>query len=189
MRDERGLIAALRRRDQSALTQVFEQYADKIYRLAISVLHDEAQADGVVQDTFIVLIEHIDRFEERASIGTWLYRVAYNEAAGRLRRIRPQVAIDTIDEEVFPGVFVDWQNIPETVINSLEVAEQMQTAITQLSPALRAVFTLRDIEGLSTQETAASLGISESAVKVRLHRARLNLRESLASYFEEYVQS
>lgn len=188
MSDEQALVAALKRREEVALTAVFEQYSNKIYRLAISILHDEQQADGVVQDTFLALIEHIDGFEGRANIGTWLYRVAYNEAAGRLRKAKPETSLDDFEEDDFmPASFVDWKTLPEQIMSSQEAITQMEQAVNNLSTPLRAVFTLRDVEELSTRETAEILGVSESTVKVRLHRARLALREHLATYFEEYM--
>jgi len=182
------LVDALRQRDPDALTTVFNTHADKIYRLAVSILHDEVQADGVVQNTFLALIKHIDRFEGRADIGTWLYRVAYNECMGRIRKQRPQVDLDTLfDDELMPTSFVDWNTLPDAILGSSEAMNEMQTAIKKLSPSLQAVFMLRDVEDLSTAQTAHILDISESAVKVRLHRARLALREHLAHYFEEYT--
>lgn len=188
MVDETQLIEALQRRDQAALSTVFEQYANKIYRLAAGILQDDQQADGVVQDTFLKLIEHVDSFEGRSSIGTWLYRVAYNQANGRLRKSKPQVNMDELlDEDLIPACLVDWEALPEQVMGSSEALALMQQAIQDLSPSLRAVFQLRDVDELSTQETADILGIKPSAVKVRLHRARLALRERLATYFEEYT--
>lgn len=185
--DESRLIEALKQRDPAAMSEVFEIHANRVWRLALSLLHDEQQADGVVQNTFLALIEHIDGFEGRASIGTWLYRVAYNECAGRIRRARPDVSMDEFDEgEFMPASFIDWDAMPDAALTNQEAAEQMQQAIDALPPALRTVFLLRDVEGLDTRSTAQTLGISESAVKVRLHRARLALRESLAAYFEEY---
>lgn len=188
MADEKQLISDLRRRDPGALAHVFDAYADRIYRLAVSMLHDEQQADGVVQETFLALINHIDRFEARASLGTWLFRVAHNEVMSRLRVRNPQLEIDALDDgERMPSALIDWQTLPEATLSSTEAMDQMEAAIARLSPGLRAVFTLRDIEELSTRETADILGISETAVKVRLHRARLTLREGLAAYFEERV--
>jgi len=188
MSDEQALVAALKRREEVALTAVFEQYSNKIYRLAIRILHDEQQADGVVQDTFLALIEHIDGFEGRANIGTWLYRIAYNEAAGRLRKAKPETSLHDFEEDDFmPASFVDWKTLPEQIMSSQEAITQMEQAVNNLSTPLRAVFTLRDVEELSTRETAEILGVSESTVKVRLHRARLALREHLATYFEEYM--
>jgi len=187
--DEHALVTALKQRDPDALSQVFTEYSNKIYRLAMSLLNDEQQADGVVQETFLALIQHIDTFEGRAKIGTWLYRVAYNECMMRIRKAKPSVDLTEIDEhtELMPTSLVDWQSIPEIVTSSHEAFEQMNRAIATLSPPLKAVFILRDVEELSTRETAQSLEISESVVKVRLHRARLLLREQLSAYFEERV--
>jgi len=174
------LVEALKRRDESALAWVFENHADRIYRLALGILHDEQQADGVVQDTFLALIEHIDGFEGRSALGTWLYRVAYNQCMGRLRH--PPLLLD--DKLPMPENFVDWRAVPDDLLTSAEMRGQIDQAIETLKPALRAVFLLRDVEELSTEETAQALGISVGAVKVRLHRARLALREALAGYFD-----
>jgi RNA polymerase sigma-70 factor (ECF subfamily) len=191
--DEQSLIQSLKLRDPDALALIFEQYADKIYRLAVGLLHDEQQGDGVVQNTFLALIEHIDSFEGRAAIGTWLYRVAYNECMARLRSVKPNLELDDSaslkDENLMPSALMSWEDVPEQVFGSREAMDEMQRAIYSLPASLRAVFTLRDIEELSTRETADILGISEAAVKVRLHRARLTLREQLAGYFEERVRT
>ncbi len=187
MADEQTLIAALRQRDPAALAEVFATHSDKIYRLAVSLLHDEQTADGVVQDTFLSLIEHIHSFEERASLATWLYRVAYNHAQTRLRRQHPQVDVDEWDGDglTLPEKLIDWNSVPELLLTGEEARRQIEAAIATLNPTLRAVFVLRDVEELSTEETAEALGIQPGAVKVRLHRARLALREQLAGYFEE----
>ena len=187
--EEQALIEALRGHDKEALSTVFEHYSDRIYRLALSLLHDEQRADEVVQETFIRLIEHIDRFEGRSSLGTWLYRVAYNNAVGRLRRDKPQLALDEFDaqDRPMPENLVDWNTVPEALLIGSESMEQVAQAIQTLKPTQRAVFLLRDIEELSTQETAEVLGLTPGAVKVRLHRARLALREQLADYFEGRV--
>lgn len=190
MHDEAALLAGLRARDPAALSAIFEQNADRIYRLALRLLHDEQQADGVVQNTFLTLITHAETFEGRSSIATWLYRVAHNDCLGRMRggkRIA-DLAYDEEPEDGFmPSCFVDWQALPETQIHSSEAAAEMERAINSLKPELRVVFVMRDVEELSTEETAQALGISEGAVKVRLHRARLALREKLASYFAEWA--
>jgi RNA polymerase sigma-70 factor, ECF subfamily len=187
---EQALINALKAGDTDALATVFERHSNQIYRLAVSLLHDEQQADGVVQNTFLALIKHIHTFEARSKLGTWLYRVAYNDCMMRLRQNKPQLDIDDLlDADIMPACILDWNTLPEATISSHEAIEQMDRAIQDLSPPLRAVFTLRDIEELSTRETADILDISESAVKVRLHRARLALREALASYFEEYANA
>jgi RNA polymerase sigma-70 factor (ECF subfamily) len=187
--EEQALVAGLKRRDPAALSVAFERFSDKLYRLALSLLHDEQQADGVVQDAFLTLIERIDDFEGRSGIGTWLYRVAYNGAMMRARRPRPQVELDDSDDmDVVPARLVDWATLPEKVLTDHEASAEMQRAIEELSPSLRAVFLLRDVEEMSTAETAQVLRLSEAAVKVRLHRARLALREKLAAYFEERLE-
>lgn len=183
---EQELLEALKQHDQTALAEVFERYSDKIYRLALRLLHNETMADGVVQDTFMALIENIDTFEGRSKLSTWLYRVAYNNVMGRLRKMKPQLELEDLDGDYsIPATLVDWQSIPETMLSDSEAMVEIQQAIDALNPTLKAVFLLRDIEELSTEETADSLEISVSAVKVRLHRARLALREALSSYFEE----
>lgn len=188
--NERDLLEALRRRDPDALSALFERYADRIYRLAAGLLHDDDEADSVVQDTFMALITQADSFEGRSSIGTWLYRVAYNACMMRLRRARPHVELDADEDgDTMPAAFIDWRDLPEDIVASSEARAQMEQAIAALKPELRAVFILRDVEELSTRETAEALGITEGLVKVRLHRARLALREQLALYFEDYAQA
>ena len=179
------LLTQLKQRDPNALAALFDQYANPVHRLALRLLHDSAQADDVVQNTFLALIKHIDHFEGRARIHTWLYRVAYNDAMMRLRS-RPGAALEEDDgPEMLPAALSDWKGRPEDVLAQTEAVSEMDRAIAALSPRLRAVFTLRDVDELSTHETAEALGLSESAVKVSLHRARLALREQLSAYFIE----
>lgn len=187
---EQELIAALQAGDRDALAVAFERYADGVYRLAMGFLRDDQQADGVVQDTFIKLMKQINAFEGRARLSTWLHRVATNECLGRLRQQKPSLPVeDFLDEDFMPSNFVSWDDIPDTICENGEAARMLQVAIESLSTSLRLVFVLRDVEGFSTQETAHMLDISESAVKVRLHRARLHLREKLADYFQEYIRT
>ncbi len=191
MLDEQQLLAALRRRDPAAFSQLFEAYSDKIYRLAVGLLENEAEAEEVVQDSFMRLIERLDKFEGRSKLGTWLYRVAYNLCQDRLRKRKPlsPLILEYGDDETLsvPTVFIDWKQLPEHSLTSAEINTELDKAINTLPPRLKAVFMLREVEGLSTQECAEILEISISATKVRLHRARLLLREQLATYFAELV--
>ncbi len=184
--DDAALLDALKQRDSSVLSALFTRYADALYRLAVRLLGDQQQADGVVQTAFLALLDHADRFEGRANIGTWLYRVAYNECLMRLRAAPPVSLEDLAGEsgELMPSCLVDWRNLPEAVLLNEEAHAEMERAINSLTPTLRAVFTLRDIEELSVSETAHILNLSEAAVKTNLHRARLHLRERLSRYFE-----
>lgn len=185
---EDALVAALRAHDPTALAALFENYSNPLYRLAISLLRDEQAADDVVQSTFVTLIQHIGQFDGRARIRTWLYRVAYNECMQRLRAPAPDEDVDAWAEAEFvPPTLIDWGALPEAVVGGKEAQHQLLQAISRLSPTLRAVFTLRDGEGLSIRETAETLNLSEAAVKVNLHRARLILREHLTGYFGERV--
>jgi RNA polymerase sigma-70 factor (ECF subfamily) len=189
MPNEQEMLAALRRRDPAAFSQLFETYSDKVYRLAVGLLENEIEAEEVVQDAFMRLFERLDQFEGRSKLGTWLYRVTYNLCQDRLRKRRPvsHLAMDVDDDETIPvpTIFVDWSQVPERYLTEAEITAELDRAIATLPPKLKAVFMLREIEGLSTKECAEVLEISESAAKVRLHRARLLLREQLAAYFTE----
>lgn len=190
MPDEFSLLQALQTGDNSAFSTLFETYADKLYRLSIGLLQQAEEAEDVVQETFIKAITHLDQFEGRSNLGTWLYQVAYNASLDRLRQ---RVADPLPEENPFadddhwlplPELLVEWHS-PEDLLIDEQEHRYLDQAISQLPQALRAVFVLRDIDELSTAETAEILGFSVSAVKVRLHRARLELRESLAVYFVE----
>ena len=191
MLDENQLLLALRQRDPYAFTQLFDSYSDKIYRLAIGLLENADEAEGVVQDTFMRLLERLEQFEGRAKLGTWLYRVSYNLCMDRLRKRRAMLVLaDEADDDgtiPIPAVLCDWRDAPEIWLDSAELAQEMDRAISSLPPKLRAVFILREIDGVSTQESAQVLDISVSAAKVRLHRARLLLRELLAEYVMELM--
>ena len=186
---ESELIIALRQRDPEAFSYLFDTYSDKIYRLAVDLLENEDEAEGIVQDTFLRLFEKLEQFQEKAKLGTWLYRVAYNASIDLLRKRRPVVPLPdepAMQEDLpIPVVYVDWCHAPETILASTEAQLELERAITTLPERYRAVFILRDIEGLSTAETAKILSISVSSVKVQLHRARLILREQLSAYFSE----
>jgi RNA polymerase sigma-70 factor (ECF subfamily) len=186
-------IDALRAGDPAAVGALFDAYADRVYRLALSLLRDPAAAEDIVQETFLSAVMHLDRFEGRSSLGTWLYRVAYNASIDRLRRHQeeplppdePEVNPDTGAAIPLPEAIVDWAASPERWQADHEVSEEVHRAIAELPPGLRIVVLLRDVEGLSTKETAEALGLSEGATKVRLHRARMALRERLSAYFAE----
>ena len=187
--DEQELVAALRRRDPAAFATAFDRYADKVYRVALGLLGDELEADAVVQEAFVRLFQKLDSFEGRSSLGTWLYRVAYNLSLDHLRKRRPALSIDDEVEEVAVVTenVTEWSRLPEETLSNEEVREALDEAIASLPEHYRVVFILREIEGLSTKETAEVTEISISAVKVRLHRARLFLRERLAEQFAELV--
>lgn len=186
MPDDRELLAGLQQRDPQTFARFFDTHVDRVYRLALGMLGQPADAEEVVQATFLSAFEAIPRFEPHAQLSTWLYRIAYNHALMALRRRHPEEALpDEQDSLPLPATFVDWSTLPEERLLSEEVREMLFAAISELPERLRAAFVLRDIEALSTAECAQVQGISESACKVRLHRARLLLRETLSEYFRD----
>ena len=185
-------LQALRSGDRAEYARLVENYYQPIYRLALKMLGNPQDAEDILQETFIKVFKHINTFDERSSLSTWIYRIATNEALMFLRKKHPEfVSIDQPAEneesEQEPIQIVDWCCLPENELMSNEAKAHLDQAITSLLPGLRAVFVLRDIQGLSTRETAEVLGISEMAVKTRLSRARLRLREILSEYFGEWL--
>lgn len=185
------ILALAQAGDPAACALCIDTYGPLVYRLALRLMQNEADAEDVVQETFINAFKAVDRFEGRSGLGTWLYRITYNNAMMRLRKNAPDdLDIDSAVNDGdaafrIPEQMYDWCCLPEKDFRSSEVRHQLSQAVDDLSPALRSVFTLRELEGLSTAETAESLDISEASVKTRLHRARLQLRESLSEYFSE----
>lgn len=193
---ELKLVERLRSGDKSACAECVETYSEPIYRLALRLLGNEAEAEDVVQETFLSAFKSIDNFEWRSQLNTWLYRIAYNTAMMRLRRSgrESDLAVDDLMQEEQPGAlvprqFFDWCCLPERDFETEEAHGELERAIHELPVKLRAVFLLRELEGLSTEETAQTLGITAENVKTRLHRARLWLRERLADYFTEVAGS
>ncbi len=181
-------LEALRSGDRAEFARLVDAYSGVIYRLAVKMLDNPQDAEDVLQETFLKAFKALPKFDGRSSLSTWLYRIAANEALMLLRKRKVQfVSIDepneTDDELQEPLEIVDWCCMPESELLSAEARRYLDQAIDNLSPNLRIVFLLRDIEGLSTEETAQALNLSEMAVKTRLSRARLQLRERLTGYY------
>jgi RNA polymerase sigma-70 factor (ECF subfamily) len=181
-------LEALRSGDRAEFARLVETYSPTIYHLALKMLEDAQDAEDVLQETFIKAYRHLAGFDGRSSVSTWLYRIATNEALMVLRR-RKQVPVsiddttETEDMEQEPRQIIDFCCMPEEELLSAEARLYLDKAIEELPPALRIVFILRDIEKLSTAETGEVLNLSEMAVKTRLSRARLRLREKLSGYY------
>jgi RNA polymerase sigma-70 factor (ECF subfamily) len=181
-------LEALRAGDKAEFARLVEAYSTPIYRLALKMLANPQEAEDVLQMTFLKAFQHIREFEGRSSLSTWLYRIAANEALMLLRRRRPEVSLeDEPDDEQLPRPFqfADWGHLPELELLSAEAKKWLDRAIEKLPEKLRVVFLLRDVEGLSIKETSEALSLTETAVKTRLLRARLRLREQLSTYFVE----
>jgi RNA polymerase sigma-70 factor (ECF subfamily) len=183
-------LGALRAGDRTEFARMVDVYSGTIYRLALKMLGRPQDAEDVLQNTFLKALQHMNEFEGRSSLSTWLYRIASNEALMLLRKQHPEVmlteeASEDENGDFAPVQFTDWCCLPEEELLNSESRAALDRAIQLLPDSLRIVFLLRDIEGLSIQETSQVLDLSETAVKTRLLRARLRLRESLSVYFGE----
>jgi RNA polymerase sigma-70 factor (ECF subfamily) len=187
-------IQALRAGDRGEFARLVDQATPAIYRLGLKMLGNSQDAEDVLQTTFLKALQSLGDFEGRSNPMTWLYRIAVNEALMLIRRHKPTVEISEEpagepDSEIpAPLQLSDWCCLPEAEFLSAESKRALDAAIQTLPEKLRLVFLLRDIEGLSIQETMDALNLSETAVKSRLLRARLHLREQLSVYFSERLK-
>lgn len=183
-------IEALKAGDRAEFAYMVEQNSANIYRLGLRMLANEQDAEDILQETFIKAFQHIQSFDGRAKLSTWLYRIATNEALMLLRRRKPEPlsveepSNDQAHDLQEPLQITDWAGLPEEELLSDETLQVVNQAVDNLPDGLRVTFVLREIQGLSTRETAQILQLSEGAVKTRLSRARLQLRELLSEYFE-----
>jgi RNA polymerase sigma-70 factor (ECF subfamily) len=194
IRDEE-ILARIRAGDKSGCALCIERYGPSLYRLALRLAGNEKDAEDIVQESFLNAFKAIDSFDGRSQLGTWLYRITYNNAMMRLRKepgdgaVSVEETLDSAEEGyAVPRQFFDWCCLPEQDFATEEVRRELDKALGDLSPALSSTFVLRELEGLSTRETAETLGVSEEVVKTRLRRARLQLREALSIYFAERFQ-
>jgi RNA polymerase sigma-70 factor (ECF subfamily) len=167
------------------------RYNQRIFRSARSILRDEAEAEDVVQETFVRAFHHLKDFEERSSLATWLTRIAINEALSRLRKSQRYGSLDnqTNRKEDESFSMQSMQPSPEDQASFRELRSILTAAIDSLPQELRMVFVLREIEGLSTLATSEALQLSSEAVRVRLHRARLTLRRAVENQVGKEVQA
>jgi RNA polymerase sigma-70 factor (ECF subfamily) len=185
--DEPVLVAAAQAGDIVAFETLVGRYERKILRLAQNITQNREDAEDVMQEAFLKAYEHLSGFQGNSRFYTWLVRIAVNQALMKLRKRRPNVV--SIDEEVntgedlIPREIEDWGPSPEDRYKQTELSDILSEVIGDLDPSFRIVFQLRDIEELSTEETAEALGLSIPAVKSRLLRARLKLRQKLNKYF------
>src|SRR5215471_2935748 len=187
--DELALVQAAKQGDVGAFEQLVKRYDRNIFRIAQHITQNREDAEDVVQDAFLKAYENLDQFQGNSKFYTWLVRIAVNEALMRLRKRRNDRTV-SLDEDVetedgsIPREVADWAPNPEQLYGQSELSDILRRTIQGLSPGFRTVFVLRDVEGMSTEETAEMLGLSVPAVKSRLLRARLQLRERLAKYFK-----
>jgi RNA polymerase sigma-70 factor (ECF subfamily) len=186
------LVKRAKKGDQSAFTELVELYSERIFNLALRILKNPDDASDVLQETFTAVYEKIESFDGRSNFFTWLYRIATNFSLMKLRKDKRTVYTDQDMEEQFDNPdkiqIHEWQDLPLKDMLNDEFRKNLENAIDQLPEIYRSVFILRDVEEMSIKETSTILGITESNVKIRLKRARVYLREQLASYMDEYVK-
>jgi len=182
-------LEALKTGDRSEFARLVEDTSSHIYHLALKILRDPQDAEDVLQDTYIKALRALPGFEGRSSLSTWLYRIAVNEALMLLRKRKiTLVPVDEDPDEDEPAsglILTDWDALPEDELLSSEGRQRLEEAVDTLPDTLRIVFMLRDIEGMSIRETAELLNLTETAVKTRLLRARMRLRNQLSTYYSE----
>jgi len=191
--DEPILVAAAKAGDISAFDTLVNRYERKIFRLTQNITQNREDAEDAMQEAFLKAFEHLGDFEGNSRFYTWLVRIAVNQALMKLRRRRSNIVsldeeIDT-GEDMVPREIEDWGPSPIERYEQTEMGEILSKVIGELDPSFRIVFQLRDIEQLSTEETAEALGLSVPAVKSRLLRARLKLRQKLNQYFRRGANS
>jgi RNA polymerase sigma-70 factor, ECF subfamily len=189
VKDELALVTEAKAGSFSAFEELVNRYEKKIYRLGMNITGRPEDAEEVLQETFLKAFQHLPDFREDSRFYTWIVRIAVNEGLMKLRKRRSDKSVpieDTVDDEgsTIPREFADWRPNPEQQLAQEELETILTDAARSLPPTFRTVFFLRDVEGLSTQETAEALGLTVSAVKARLFRARLHLRDELTKIFK-----
>jgi RNA polymerase sigma-70 factor (ECF subfamily) len=191
--DDLNLVHASKDGDVAAFEQLVKRYDRKLLRIAHNVTHNTEDSQDAVQETLLKAFQHLGQFREDSKFSTWLIRITVNQSLMKLRkRATRDVSLDEdfqADGDMLPMEAADWAPNPEQLYWSSELRDILVNSLSQLRPVLRAVFVLRDIEGLSTDQTAEVLNLSHTAVKARLWRARLQLRERLNKYFGKQAPS
>jgi RNA polymerase sigma-70 factor (ECF subfamily) len=185
--DEMALVQACKQGDSNAFEQLVKRYDSRVFRVAQHITHNREDAEDAVQEAFLKAFRNLSQFQEKSRISTWLFRITVNESLMKLRKQRRsrEVSMDEDPGEMFvnPGEVADWAPNPEQVYGAVELRNILRSQLQELPPSLRTAFILRDVEGLSTEEAAEILQVTVDALKARLWRARLKLRELLTKYF------
>jgi RNA polymerase sigma-70 factor (ECF subfamily) len=191
--EDLDLVLASKAGDGAAFEQLVARYHRKLLRIAQHITHNLEDAQDVVQETFLKVFQNLDSFRGDSKFSTWLFRIAVNQSLMGLRKQRTkqragiEFPLDSDEEGNLPLDFSDWRPNPEELYKTSELRELLTEALQELSPALRVVFVLHDVEGHSLRETAEAMGVSLPAVKTRSMRARLQLRERLSTHFKRDV--
>lgn len=183
--DEQKLIEEAKSGNKKALAELVKKYEQTIYNFAFKICRDPANAENIMQETFLSMIKSLHQFDGRSKLSTWLYRIVANHCLMELRKKKHNfVSIDNDDELIHDRHITDWNSLPYKSVENEELRKILDNAIQKLSPEYRIVFLLRDVEGLSTEETGKITELSMPAVKSRLHRARAFLRKEINEVFQ-----
>lgn len=185
--DDLPLLERVLTGDTQAFEEIVGRHKVRVYRATFAITGNAQDAEEAMQDAFMKAYQHLHEFQRASKFSTWLTRIAVNEGLQRRRRRKPTVSIDEVisnEDGVMPKQFEDWHDTPEKIYSKQQTREIVERAIQSLKPIYREVFVLRDVQGLSTEETAEALGVSIANVKSRLLRARLMMRELLAPHFQ-----
>lgn len=191
--DEAELVAQARQGNAEAFKDLVERYESRIFRVAQNITQNVEDAEDVLQETFLKAFEHLNEFQGNSKFYTWITRIAVNESLMKLRKRKWDKTV-WLDEPVATGddlvtrEIAVWENNPEDRYSREELREILGKAINALPPSYRSVFVLRDMEEMSIEETAEALDLSIPAVKSRLLRARLQLRDKLTAFFKKKVE-
>lgn len=190
LRDEQGMIALILAGEAHLFHDLIRPYERSVYVMALSFLHNEADAEDVAQEAFLKAFRNLAKFRGEAKFSTWLISITLNEARSRIRKKNavPTESLDTTSEEeghVSPALLRDWKEIPSETLERQETRHLLQEALAAIPPSYREVLMLRDVEDLSTREVADLLKISVASAKVRLHRARLMMQKILAPQLKQ----
>jgi RNA polymerase sigma-70 factor, ECF subfamily len=191
--DDLDLVHAAKKRDVAAFEELVKRYDRKLLRIAQSITHNREDSQDAVQEAFLKAYQNLAAFREDSKFSTWLFRITVNQSLMKLRKQRTtrEASLDEdfqAEGDVLPKEVTDWAPNPEQLYWASELRSILIKRLEELSPILRMVFVLRDIEGLTIDQTVEVLNVSETAVKARLWRARLQLRESLNEYFSKRPQ-
>ena len=183
------LVQKIKFGDSQSLEEIVRRYSDKVYSLAYHLTRDTSAAEEIMQEVFLTVISKISSLEKNSYFATWLYRVTTNASYGFLRKEKKftdKAHVEHIEDE--QALSYDWSSLPDDILLSEESSTILHKAIDSLPETMRAVVVMKDVEGLKNEEIAQAMDLSIPAVKSRLHRGRLILRQALSEYYSKYAQ-
>lgn len=189
--EEKQLVELAKAGDRKALATLVKNHEQTVYNFSFKICRDRDKAENIMQETFLSMVKHLNQFDGNSRLSTWLYRIVSNHCLMQARKEKNRYFVslndnDDEDSELYTDKYIaDWSRIPDSVTENNELKSVLDNAIQKLAPDYRMVFLLRDVEGLSTEETAQATELSIPAVKSRLHRARAFLRKEINQAFVE----